>query len=200
MPSLFDMFVAIRDFMELGGPVLNIVAIAILLMWILIVERVLYFRSDHRKLFDDVVSTWSRRAERHTWNAHRIREGLVSRVKLAANGQIQLIKTFVALCPLLGLLGTVTGMIEVFDVLALSGTGNARSMAAGVARATIPTMAGMVGALSGVFAATILARAASREVERLEESLVFDGAGVDPSRRRRGKRISEPPSETEGRS
>ena len=75
---------------------------------------------------------------------------------------------------LLGLMGTVTGMIEVFDVLALSGTGNARSMAAGVSRATIPTMAGMVGALSGVFAATLLSRTAKREVERLNDSLTMD--------------------------
>jgi biopolymer transport protein ExbB len=193
------MFVAIRDFMEAGGPVLNFVAIAILLMWILIVERIIYFRGEHRSVFAATVAYWTNRKERYSWKAHRVRELLVSRSRLAANGPIPLIKTFVALCPLLGLLGTVTGMIEVFDVLAISGTGNARSMAAGVSRATIPTMAGMVGALSGVFAATLLARTASREVERLEENLVFDGAGVDPSRRRR-KRHPEPPPATEGSS
>ncbi len=86
-----------------------------------------------------------------------------------------MIKTLVALCPLLGLLGTVTGMIEVFEVMAFSGTGNARSMAAGVSKATIPTMAGMVAALSGVFAATLLARYAHREVERLRAELTTRG-------------------------
>jgi biopolymer transport protein ExbB len=85
-----------------------------------------------------------------------------------------MIKTLVALCPLLGLVGTVTGMIEVFDVMALSGTGNARSMAAGVSRATIPTMAGMVGALSGVFAAALLSRAANRAVKNLDDKFVSD--------------------------
>ena len=49
------------------------------------------------------------------------------------------------------LLGTVYGMIEVFEVLAVLGTGNPRAMSTGVAKATIPTMAGMTIALSGYF-------------------------------------------------
>ena len=85
-----------------------------------------------------------------------------------------MIQPFVALCPLLGLLGTVTGMISVFEVMAVSGSGNARSMAAGVSRATIPTMAGMVGALSGVFLVTILTRTAKRSIQNLEDSMGMD--------------------------
>jgi biopolymer transport protein ExbB len=42
-------------------------------------------------------------------------------------------------------------MIEVFDVMTILGTGNPRAMASGVSKATIPTMAGMVVALSGLF-------------------------------------------------
>jgi biopolymer transport protein ExbB len=71
-------------------------------------------------------------------------------------------------------MGTVTGMIEVFDVMAISGSGNARSMASGVSKATIPTMAGMVGALSGVFLVTVLNQKVSREVEDLEDNLTTD--------------------------
>ena len=63
-------------------------------------------------------------------------------------------------------------MIEVFDVMAISGSGNARSMASGVSKATIPTMAGMVGALSGVFASTWLNRKVKTERAHLEEALV----------------------------
>jgi len=85
---------------------------------------------------------------------------------------LPMIQTLVALCPLLGLMGTVTGMIQVFEVMAMSGTSNARAMAAGVSRATIPTMAGMVGALSGVFFVTILTRASKRYSASLEDSLM----------------------------
>jgi hypothetical protein len=45
-----------------------------------------------------------------------VRETLISQLSEAAHGNVSLIKTLVALCPLLGLLGTVTGMVEVFDV------------------------------------------------------------------------------------
>ena len=48
-----------------------------------------------------------------------------------------MIKTLMAVLPLLGLLGTVTGMVQVFDVMAITGTGNARLMAGGVSAATI---------------------------------------------------------------
>jgi biopolymer transport protein ExbB len=85
-----------------------------------------------------------------------------------------LIKIMVALCPLLGLLGTVTGMIEVFNIMAVTGGGDAKSMAGGVSRATVPTMAGMVAALSGVFANTYVTRIAQREGEFLEDNLTTD--------------------------
>ena len=174
MQWLFDASIAIRDFMELGGPVLYAIALVIFWMWVLIVERIIYFRTGHPRQVAVEQAVWQERTERDSWQARQVREGMVSRLKVAANGSIPMIKTLVALCPLLGLVGTVTGMIDVFDVLALSGTGNARSMAAGVSKATIPTMAGMVGALSGVFAAAVLARVAAREVKKLDDVFVTD--------------------------
>jgi len=94
------------------------------------------------------------------------------RIKLRQN--VRTIQTLVAICPLLGLLGTVTGMVAVFDVMAYFGTGNARAMAAGVSKATIPTMAGMVAALSGVYFASHLDRKADLETEKLEDLLEHD--------------------------
>ena len=82
-----------------------------------------------------------------------------------------MVKTLVALCPLLGLLGTVTGMIEVFEVMALTGSSSARAMASGVSKATIPTMAGMVSALSGLYFTVYLDRFSADEVERIEDHL-----------------------------
>ena len=167
-------FEAIRDFMELGGDVLTIIAIVIFAMWVLIVERLVFFRTGLQDAITTTFERWEGRSERKSWHAHQIREAMVSRVKMAANEGIPMIQTLVALCPLLGLLGTVTGMIEVFGVMAISGTGNPRSMAAGVSKATVPTMAGMVGALSGVFLITLLTRTAKRKVEMLEDELTMD--------------------------
>ena len=171
---LADSFVAIRDFMELGGPVLRWIAVIIFFMWMLIIERLVYFRSEMKTMSDNIHDTWEARAERRSWNAHMIRERLISQFSEAINNGIPMIQTLVALCPLMGLMGTVTGMIKVFEVMAVSGSGNVRAMAAGVSQATVPTMAGMVGALSGVLLVTLLVRRAAREVEFLEDSLTMD--------------------------
>ena len=171
---LADSFEAIRDFMSLGGPVLRVIAVTIFLMWVVIVERIMFFRTSMGKMSREIYDDWESRPERKSWNAKQIRELMISRFSEATNRGINLIQTLVALCPLLGLLGTVTGMISVFQVMAVSGSGNVRAMAAGVSQATVPTMAGMVGALSGVLLVTLLSRRAHREVEFLEDSLTMD--------------------------
>ena len=171
---LTDSFEAIRDFMELGGPVLRWIALTIFLMWVLIVERLMFFRSSMKSMAEDIRNNWENRPERRSWHAHQIREMMISRFSMATNKGISMIQTLVALCPLLGLLGTVTGMISVFQVMAASGSGNVRAMAAGVSQATVPTMAGMVAALSGVFANTYVTRVAERESAFLEDNLTTD--------------------------
>jgi biopolymer transport protein ExbB len=65
-------------------------------------------------------------------------------------------------------------MIEVFDVMAINGSGNARGMAAGVSKATLPTMAGMVAAITGMLFIIQLRRFAQDESERVADSLEMD--------------------------
>jgi len=89
---------------------------------------------------------------------------------------LPIIEVLVVVCPLFGLLGTVTGMIEVFYVMAVTGGGDAKQMSGGVAQATIPTMAGMVGALSGIFASNILKVRTNRELQLLEDHLEIQHA------------------------
>ncbi|MFC1776872.1 MotA/TolQ/ExbB proton channel family protein [Pseudomonadota bacterium] len=161
----------IRDFMELGGDVLFVIGFLTLFMWMLILERLFYLKTGHKKMAAKTIQIWESRGDHKSWNAHQIRIRLISQVSSQVERNIPLIQTCVALCPLLGLLGTVTGMVEVFEVMAISGSGNPRSMAGGVSKATIPTMAGMVAALSGVAMATYLQRKASRERELLADNL-----------------------------
>lgn len=174
MLALFDAWAAILAFIESGGPILKWIAAMAFVMWTLLFERLWFYKGYLGRIVNDALNTWEGRPERKSWNAHQIRRGLVSQVQEKINMNLELIATMVALCPLLGLLGTVTGMIEVFNVLALTGGGDAKSMASGVSRATIPTMAGMVAAISGVFGMTLVNQIAAREGQLLEDHLTMD--------------------------
>lgn len=171
---LNEAIVAIQAFMERGGDVLYLLLFVTFVMWVMIIERMWYFMLEYRKKRNEVVEAWESRSERTSWYAHKIRAAMISEASDSLTSGVSLIKTLVALCPLVGLLGTVTGMVEVFDVMATQGSSNARAMAGGVSKATIPTMSGMVAALSGVFLATYIERRAKREAERLEDSLTMD--------------------------
>ena len=81
---------------------------------------------------------------------------LKSDYKSIVKKDFYIIQTLIALCPILGLLGTVTGMIEVFDVVSFFGTGNARALASGITKATLPTMTGMAISIVGLLTYTVL--------------------------------------------
>jgi len=174
MLALSNAFDAIREFMERGGDVLFLLLAITFIMWVLIIERLWYLTAEFRAERGRVIDAWEARSERKSWYAHKIRTAMVSEISTNLNSGVQLIKTMVALCPLVGLLGTVTGMVEVFDVMAFQGSGNARAMASGVSKATIPTMAGMVAALSGIFLSAYIEKKAKTETERLENQLTMD--------------------------
>ena len=148
---IFGFFETISDFLATGGDVLKIIFLTTFLLWVLIIERFLFFKKRCPEIVQQTIDSWSERPDKKSWFAKKIRECKVSQLQSELTKNIPFIKTLVALCPLLGLLGTVTGMIAVFDVMALTGTGNARLMASGISMATIPTMAGMVTALSGLY-------------------------------------------------
>ncbi len=162
---------AIFAFIERGGPVLIAIFVVTALMWSAILERLFYIGVVHWRRTREIRKLWRARHDHSSWHAHRIREMLISENSQELQFSMGFIKTLIAICPLLGLLGTVSGMIEVFDVMAVSGSGNARAMASGVSRATIPTMAGMVAALSGLLFSTQLQRFAIRARARLSFQL-----------------------------
>ncbi|MBT3734978.1 MAG: MotA/TolQ/ExbB proton channel family protein, partial [Gammaproteobacteria bacterium] len=135
--------IAIRTFFEAGGDVLFLIAAATFVMWVLLFERLWYINTEHKQDVAKALTYWESRVERTSWEAHMIRLRLISEVNVRLSANLGYIKTLISLLPLLGLLGTVTGMVQVFEAMTYSG-GNARSMAAGVSAATIPTMSGMV--------------------------------------------------------
>jgi len=172
MNPALESWYRIEDFLNSGGPVLLLIAAVLFVMWTLILERFWYMRVMHPREVARVLEIWRSRSETRSWYAHQIRTQLISEVRMKLESSLGVIRTLVAVCPLLGLLGTVTGMIEVFDVMAITGSSNTRAMSSGVTRATIPTMAGMVAALSGLYLSVTLSRRAKAEVQRTADQLV----------------------------
>ena len=168
MKYFFD---TIQDFLYQGGPVLKVIFITAFLMWGLILERLFYFYFEFAGDMEKSTNEWKARPPASSWINRKIRELELSRLSVLLDKNINHIKTLVALCPLLGLLGTVTGMISVFEVMAEVGTGNARLMAGGISMATIPTMAGMVCALSGLYFSSYLSSKADKKKQQAGEAL-----------------------------
>lgn len=167
-------FIAIRSFFEAGGDVLWAIFAVTALMWALIIERFWFFRTVLPGEVARVRDEWEARAERTSWAAQCIRRQLVSELSIETRRNINLIQVLMVLLPLLGLLGTVTGMIQVFNVMSFVGTSNARLMAGGVSAATIPTMSGLVAALSGFYLAIYLQRRANDEIQHVQGLLEHD--------------------------
>ena len=167
--AISEAFSSIRDFMEAGGSVLWLIAILVFAMWAMIFERIWFFSFGYNQYISVQSQKWNNRSDKTSWHALQIREKIISQARIEISKNLSIIQTCVMLAPLFGLLGTVTGMIEVFQVMAFNGGGDARAMAGGVSKATLPTMAGMVVALSGVFASIYLNSASEKHKTDLNE-------------------------------
>lgn len=163
----------LSQFMQLGGNILWIILMVAVALWSLIIERLLFFKASYPELRLNYLSQWQKRDDKSSTHALFIRQALISEALIEMSRGVSVIKILIALCPLLGLLGTVTGMIHVFDVMAVTGTGNARAMAAGVSKATIPTMAGMVIAIAGLYFNKLIEERVNDESHHLADLLKY---------------------------
>lgn len=154
-----------RDFFSKGGPVLSGVFILSIFLWLLILERYYFLYMVYPKHLDSIVKQWQKRREQSSWYALKIRDGLLSELSIALKRNLIPIQTLTGVLPLLGLLGTVTGMIAIFEVLNVFGNGNARGMADGISKALLPTTAGLVTSIIGIyFSADLNKRTKTKEL------------------------------------
>lgn len=169
--SLSGAVAAVADYLRAGGPVVVALLVGTFVLWALILERLLYFLVTEPRLARQRRSLWQARAEHASWYARAVRERLISEHHLAGEQYLPVIRVLILVTPLLGLLGTVTGMVQVFEIITQTGSSNARLMAAGISRATIPTMTGLAVSLSGIFVINLLARRGAGRVAALADRL-----------------------------
>ena len=65
-----DVIIAVRDFLEMGGQVLNIIALVIFLMWMLILERISFFQSGLITQKTSIQANWSNRSNDHGFRSN----------------------------------------------------------------------------------------------------------------------------------
>jgi biopolymer transport protein ExbB len=157
-------FTSLDDFLNTGGNVLWAIMLISFWLFFLIIERYWFFVREYPAVRARNRAAWQARSEKSSWFAEQQRRQLLSELDCLMLQNMKLIPALIALLPMMGLLGTVTGMIQVFEVMAYLGSGNPRAMANGVSAATIPTMAGMVLSLIGIPFMTELNRRYKREL------------------------------------
>lgn len=157
-----------------GGWVIGAILLLSSIMWVLILERYWFLLRSVEPMANSLVTDWQRQHSPNPVINRRLRAGLVSGFHQRLCSSIGTIQVITAILPLLGLLGTVTGMIKTFEIMTVFGTGNVRGMAEGISQALITTMAGLLTALSGMYFASNLQTRIETETERLNEKLSLD--------------------------
>jgi biopolymer transport protein ExbB len=98
----------------------------------------------------------------------RLSEAVLKEMPALERGQ-SILRLFAAAAPLLGLLGTVTGMIVTFQTITIFGTGDPKLMADGISQALVTTVLGLVAAIPLLFINALLATRARSLVQILDE-------------------------------
>ena len=166
-------FTAFDEMRELGGPVVNWIFIACVLMWAIVIERYWYFRTILPGQSACSVQEWKGRTNRQSWKAMQIRRAMISRLNAGMSSNLQVLRVLVPMSPLLGLLGTVSGMLEVFDSMAARGSADARSMATGISEAMICTLTGLAVSITGLYPVYYFRRRVKQETELLADKFAY---------------------------
>jgi biopolymer transport protein ExbB len=166
-------YVAITDLFEAGGPFVIWIFATCVVLWTLAVERWLYFSRVLPREFAESLARWRARSDHQSWCARQIRDAMISRFRAGMTANLRLMKVLVPLSPLLGLIGTVSGMLEVFDSMALRGSADARTMASGVSHAMICTMTGLAVSITGLYPVFYFESRARRQAELLADAFEY---------------------------
>ncbi|WP_420466231.1 MotA/TolQ/ExbB proton channel family protein [Panacagrimonas sp.] len=156
-------------FLDSGGWVTRWILAACAVLITVALERSWYLWRIYPRVRAAALAQWNARSEHHSWAAQRIRLALISQLRLGLEAGLPVIKVMVPMAPLLGLLGTVMGMLQVFDALAFSRGGDTRAMADGISHAMIATMTGLVVSVLGLFFSHLLGSRVRAEAERLND-------------------------------
>ncbi len=170
-----EIFWQVRTYLAQGGWIMIPLLTVSVVMWTLILDRWREFAAWRRGPGPAarLEAVFARRQVGLPGRADLDREILAEcalRLRRTLNRRLTAISVLAAVAPLLGLLGTVLGMIQAFDVIAMFGTGNARALAGGISVALITTQTGLLVAIPGLFMGGRLRESARRLQDAVDEA------------------------------
>jgi biopolymer transport protein ExbB len=163
----------LTDLVGQGGPWVVWIFLCGFVMWTLVIERTWYFSRVLPQQSRAALAAWQARGDHRSWCARQIRRAMISRLNNAMSANLVLLRVLVPLSPLLGLIGTVSGMLSVFDSMALRGAADARAMASGVSEAMICTLTGLAVSISGLYPVYYFGARTRLETELVADKLVY---------------------------
>jgi biopolymer transport protein ExbB len=189
-----DFLLNAYDYFQPGGGIMLLLILASLWMWGLVFERLLCFRRMQREDVTVHQALMMLREETTVTPGAGICHQMVGGFLQSRTGRrvldqrlldqhaleqrprirrfLPVITVLAATAPLLGLLGTVTGMITTFDVIAIFGTGNAKALSGGISKALVTTQSGLLVGIPGLFMSRLLMRRANAIERRLTETVM----------------------------
>jgi len=185
--------VSITKYIAMGGWVMVPLILLSFVLAFLIIERLMFFSGIAKNDItpDELVTALGQADYRATAGGtgicrmmleeflsarqtyHRLDKAIVDEVCMRIvprfKTHMKNIGALTAAAPLLGLLGTVSGMVTTFNVMNIFGTGNAKAMSGGISEAMITTQYGLVVAIIGLYVSMILTRRARKYETLVEE-------------------------------
>jgi biopolymer transport protein ExbB len=189
-----DFLLNAYDYFQPGGGIMLLLILASLWMWALVFERLISFWRMQREDVTVQTALMMLREDatvppgagichqmmggflQNRTGSHELDQRLLDQHALEQRPRIRrflpVITVLAATAPLLGLLGTVTGMITTFDVIAIFGTGNAKALSGGISKALVTTQSGLLVGIPGLFMSRLLIRRADAIERRLTETVM----------------------------
>jgi len=170
---LISPYTALDSLIRNGGITVFWILVASVVMWTIIAERYWYYKHVLPREAEALLRQWRARRDHKSWFAHQIRRKMISQLKAGMVAYMPVLRVTVPLCPLLGLVGTVAGMLEVFDAMAARGSADARAMASGVSQAMICTMTGLAVSITGLYPVYYFQSRQRHETEHLADQFEY---------------------------
>ena len=160
------------EFHIIHTEILIVLMLSALIMWLLIIERYLYFIFSNKNAQVQYLQQWQKTRSKVIGERWLLKSYYLSEYRSQSERGIGWIQLFTRISLLLGLLGTVLALISVFEMQLLATSDLNSQISGSIALAIIPTTVGLLVSLSGLLFANHLRGLADNSISRLDSLFI----------------------------